>query len=70
MAHAIPPLPPAPALRPDLSLAQDCRHCHEWGTVVTPDGHHALCPACQDSTRSDIAPQSADIAVDRTSAHP
>jgi|tagenome__1003787_1003787.scaffolds.fasta_scaffold14967213_1 hypothetical protein len=57
MAQDTPPIPPAPAPRPDLSLAQNCGHCHEWGTVVTPDGHHELCPDCQHPTSEIINPR-------------
>ncbi|MFB7501688.1 hypothetical protein ACFC09_44790 [Streptomyces sp. NPDC056161] len=45
-AHQSPLLPP----HPDLSLARDCEHCLGWGTVVTFDGLHELCPTCQPST--------------------
>lgn len=30
-----------------MTLARDCEACHEWGTVVTPEGRHELCPTCQ-----------------------
>lgn len=36
-----------PAPRPDLALARDCEVCGGWGTVVTAQGRHLLCPACQ-----------------------
>ncbi|WEO99371.1 hypothetical protein A6P39_038015 [Streptomyces sp. FXJ1.172] len=42
-AHLSPLLPP----RPDLALARDCEVCLGWGTVVTRDGDHELCHACQ-----------------------
>ncbi|GAA2231999.1 hypothetical protein [Streptomyces nogalater] len=42
-AHGSPLLPP----RPDPVLARDCDQCLGWGSVVTRDGHHELCPACQ-----------------------
>ncbi|MEU3982140.1 hypothetical protein AB0F77_18890 [Streptomyces sp. NPDC026672] len=42
-AHHSPILPP----RPDLAPARDCEHCLGWGTVVTLDGLHELCPTCQ-----------------------
>ncbi|MFD6174798.1 hypothetical protein [Streptomyces coeruleorubidus] len=48
--------PPGLTPRPDLTLAHDCKLCHEWGTVVTPDRHHELCPACQHPTNEDINP--------------
>ncbi|MEU0335638.1 hypothetical protein [Streptomyces sp. NPDC006193] len=38
--HLMPP-------RPDLALARDCEQCLGWGTVVTRDGDHELCRACQ-----------------------
>ncbi|MFD6171132.1 hypothetical protein [Streptomyces coeruleorubidus] len=64
MAHKTPAIPPAPSPRPDLTLAQDCKLCHEWGTVVTLDCHHELCPACQHPTSEDIDPQSPEDSVD------
>ncbi|MFD3503082.1 hypothetical protein [Streptomyces sp. NPDC058678] len=70
MAQESPPSPPAPVPRPVLSLAQDCGQCHEWGTVVTPDGHHELCPACQHHTSGVIDPSVSEETVDRASAHP
>lgn len=42
-AHRSPLLPP----RPDPALARDCDQCLGWGTVVTRDGKHELCQACQ-----------------------
>ncbi|KOV65474.1 hypothetical protein [Streptomyces sp. MMG1121] len=42
-AHRSPLLPP----RPDLGLAHDCEVCLGWGTVVTREGDHELCRACQ-----------------------
>ncbi|MFJ7149237.1 hypothetical protein ACIQVT_13705 [Streptomyces sp. NPDC100445] len=42
-AHRSPLLPP----HPDLSRARDCEQCLGWGTVVTRDGDHELCHACQ-----------------------
>ncbi|MEU2439627.1 hypothetical protein ACFY9A_07550 [Streptomyces rubradiris] len=42
-AHRSPLLPP----HPDLTLARDCEQCLGWGTVVTRDGRHELCHACQ-----------------------
>ncbi|MEU6591065.1 hypothetical protein ABZ923_17905 [Streptomyces sp. NPDC046881] len=42
-AHRSPLLPP----HPDLGLARDCEQCLGWGTVVTRDGDHELCHACQ-----------------------
>ncbi|MFD6174806.1 hypothetical protein [Streptomyces coeruleorubidus] len=56
MAHETPTIPPTPTPHPNLSLAQDCNPCHEWGTVVT-DGRHELCPACQRPTNEAINPQ-------------
>lgn len=35
------------APRPDVPLARDCEVCLGWGTVVTDQGRHELCPACQ-----------------------
>ncbi|MGW7404099.1 hypothetical protein ACWGI9_10210 [Streptomyces sp. NPDC054833] len=36
-----------PAPRADLLLSRDCKECWGWGTVVTLDGRHELCPVCQ-----------------------
>ena len=44
-AELVRPVSPAP--HPDMSLARGCAACHEWGTVVTPEGRHELCPTCQ-----------------------
>jgi hypothetical protein len=70
MAHETTPIPPVPAPRPDLCLAQDCKDCHEWGTVVTPAGHHELCPACQHPTSEGIVPHLPGEAIDRASPRP
>lgn len=50
MAHTARPDSRSPAPRPDLALAQDCEQCNGWGTVVTPENRHELCPACQHPT--------------------
>ncbi|MFJ8791961.1 hypothetical protein [Streptomyces sp. NPDC102462] len=50
-AHHSPFLPP----HPDLSLARNCEHCLGWGTVVTFDGRHELCPTCQPDPGDDEA---------------
>ncbi|MFB7510121.1 hypothetical protein [Streptomyces broussonetiae] len=52
MAHGAqrsPLLPP----RPDLDLARECEVCLGWGTVVTRDGDHELCHACQPASGGD-----------------
>ncbi|MEW2625051.1 hypothetical protein [Streptomyces sp. NPDC048106] len=36
-----------PPPHPDLGSARDCERCLGWGTVVTLDGQHELCPDCQ-----------------------
>jgi hypothetical protein len=41
-----------PAPRADLALARDCEVCGGWGTVVTAQGRHSLCPACQTPSNS------------------
>ncbi|MFJ5530333.1 hypothetical protein [Streptomyces sp. NPDC093261] len=41
-AHAL-----DPALHADPALAVGCSVCNGWGSVIDPEGHHALCPACQ-----------------------
>jgi hypothetical protein len=38
---------PSTAPRADLARAAGCEVCRGWGTVVTDDGRHELCPACQ-----------------------
>ncbi|MBL1082565.1 hypothetical protein JK359_11320 [Streptomyces actinomycinicus] len=48
-AHRTPVLPP----HPDLGLARDCELCLGWGTVVTRDGDHELCRACQPDGHGD-----------------
>jgi hypothetical protein len=53
MAHTARAGSRGPAPRPDLALAPDCPECYGWGTVVTPENRHELCPACQHPT---IAP--------------
>ncbi|MDQ0828255.1 hypothetical protein QF032_000099 [Streptomyces achromogenes] len=70
MAHETAPRPPVRPPRPDLSLAQDCKDCHEWGTVVTSAGHHTLCPACQHPAGEGIDPQLPEETIDRASPHP
>ncbi|MET9072559.1 hypothetical protein ABZX95_10300 [Streptomyces sp. NPDC004232] len=51
-AHRSPLLPP----RPDLGLARDCEVCLGWGTVVSRDGEHELCHACQLAPEDDEVP--------------
>lgn len=36
-----------PAPRPRLEQARECDTCRGWGTVVTAEGRHELCPDCQ-----------------------
>ncbi|MFH9659497.1 hypothetical protein ACH4NF_17185 [Streptomyces sp. NPDC017248] len=62
-AHRSPQLPP----RPDLDPARDCEQCLGWGTVVTRDGHHELCPACQPEPRGTT--ESEDAASQPTRPH-
>jgi hypothetical protein len=38
-----------PALRANPMLARSCEACRGWGTVVTIEGRHKLCAACQTS---------------------
>ncbi|MYX33398.1 MULTISPECIES: hypothetical protein [unclassified Streptomyces] len=38
----------SPTPRADVELARECRPCLGWGTVVTDEGRHELCPDCQD----------------------
>ncbi|CAK7283344.1 hypothetical protein [Streptomyces misionensis] len=42
-----------PPPHPDLDLARDCERCLGWGTVVTRDGEHELCPGCQPPTAAE-----------------
>ncbi|WP_432173072.1 hypothetical protein [Streptomyces sp. Tue6028] len=42
---------PSTVPRADLARAADCEVCRGWGTVVTDDGRHELCPACQTGGR-------------------
>ncbi|MFJ5033462.1 hypothetical protein ACIQB5_36555 [Streptomyces sp. NPDC088560] len=51
-AHRSPLLPP----RPNLGLARECEVCLGWGTVVSRDGEHELCHACQLTPEDDEAP--------------
>jgi hypothetical protein len=45
---------PAPSAgrRADLARAVGCEVCQGWGTVVTDEGRHELCRACQTGGRS------------------
>lgn len=47
MVHGAEPPIADPAPHADTGLARDCDECRGWGTVVTDQGHHELCPACQ-----------------------
>ncbi len=38
---------PYPTPRADVDLARECGACLGWGTVVTDQGRHELCPDCQ-----------------------
>ncbi|MEU1616587.1 hypothetical protein ABZ479_04695 [Streptomyces sp. NPDC005722] len=38
---------PYPTPRADVDLARGCGACFSWGTVVTDQGRHELCPDCQ-----------------------
>ncbi|WP_369243619.1 hypothetical protein [Streptomyces sp. R41] len=51
MAHGADPAP-STVPRADLAWAAGCEVCRGWGTVVTDDWRHELCPACQTSGRS------------------
>ncbi|WP_369368318.1 hypothetical protein AB5L52_41535 [Streptomyces sp. CG4] len=55
-AHRSPLLPP----RPNLGLARECEVCLGWGTVVTRDGEHELCHACQTAADDDEGTALAD----------
>ncbi|GAA3810128.1 hypothetical protein [Streptomyces chiangmaiensis] len=46
MIHGATPAPD-PAPRADTALAVDCAMCNGWGSVVTSQGQHELCPSCQ-----------------------
>ncbi|AYN43014.1 hypothetical protein D9753_33655 [Streptomyces dangxiongensis] len=47
--QASPLLPP----HPDVTRARDCEQCLGWGTLVTRDGDHELCHACQPGNGDD-----------------
>ncbi|MEU9129544.1 hypothetical protein AB0D08_15795 [Kitasatospora sp. NPDC048540] len=51
MTHGAHPLAPAP--HADIDQARHCADCRGWGTVITPDGRHELCPACQRPEETD-----------------
>lgn len=38
---------PDPTPRANAALAADCDHCNGWGSVITRQGRHELCPVCQ-----------------------
>jgi hypothetical protein len=37
----------------DPVLARDCDVCRGWGTVITTQGHHEVCPQCQTGTETE-----------------
>lgn len=39
-----------PVPQADPVLARGCDACLGWGTVITAQGHHELCPQCQTGT--------------------
>ncbi|MGV9351574.1 hypothetical protein ACWDSD_44165 [Streptomyces spiralis] len=43
---------PSTVPRADLARAAGCEACRGWGTVVTDEGRHELCPDCQTAGRS------------------
>jgi hypothetical protein len=42
-----------PVPRADPVLARGCTVCRGWGSVITDQGHHELCPECQSGTDDD-----------------
>jgi len=56
---------PDPAPHADPGLARDCDECRGWGTVITAQGHHELCLACQPTA----AWHGHGEALTRTAAH-
>ncbi|MFE2099471.1 MULTISPECIES: hypothetical protein [unclassified Streptomyces] len=34
----------------NAALAADCEVCNGWGSVITSQGRHELCQACQSPT--------------------
>ncbi|MEV8561608.1 hypothetical protein ACIBJF_52880 [Streptomyces sp. NPDC050743] len=36
--------------RANAALAADCEVCNGWGSVITFQGRHELCQACQSPT--------------------
>lgn len=55
MAHAAHSNASTSAPRPNVAAARGCHECREWGTIVTPEGGHKLCPACQPNDSSSRA---------------
>jgi hypothetical protein len=51
MAHEANPSP-VPAPRANPALARDCTDCLGWGTLITREGVHQLCPNCQTSSQN------------------
>jgi len=42
---------PQPVPRANPVRARDCEVCLGWGTVITDEGRHELCLACQTDAR-------------------
>ncbi|WP_445282659.1 hypothetical protein [Streptomyces sp. DSM 118148] len=42
---------PSTVPRADLARAAGCEVCRGWGTIVTDEGRHELCPDCQSGQR-------------------
>lgn len=42
-----------PVPQADPVLARGCDVCRGWGTVITTQGHHELCPQCQTGTETE-----------------
>ncbi|MDX3234188.1 hypothetical protein PV392_00510 [Streptomyces sp. ME03-5709C] len=43
-----------PPPRANVDLARGCGTCFGWGTVVTDQGRHELCPDCQDGGLEEV----------------
>lgn len=68
MVHGADPAPhpvPEPTPHADPGPALDCDECRGGGTVITAQGRHELCPACQSAAPR----QGHDTPLTRTAAH-
>jgi hypothetical protein len=47
---------PRPAPRANLVSARGCEVCRGWGTVITSEGLHEPCAACQTDVPHQVEP--------------